>query len=663
MQAHTGIQLKFVREHQSIKSLPATDLPPFSILTGVNGSGKTHLLDAIQKGAVTVNDYSADTIRRYDWNSFVAQIDQGASPASMRQTREQQLQNLLANYRSQRGGVAGVFTTKGWSENSWLRDVNWLLNVSREELAPVIAKHKPTTIQTSSFVDSFVKSRSRLNEAFLNHCNQWTGLRKLVEERAAQDRLMPLALSEQVYRELAPITFGQTSLLGFRFASWFASYHGAREYNKINRYYAREEGDTTRTYVEDAEFEKRYGPEPWVITNQILKDAGVRYRFNHPQSTFNDLERVFELRLIDQEDGTLIQIDNLSSGEKILFAILLLAFQINSEFEANIRPKLLLLDEVDAPLHPSYAKTLVDILSDRLTAFGISTLMTTHSPSTVAVAPAGSVFELVRKPRAIRSVSRSDAAQILSSGFISITPSDTIVITESSADPEYYQEVCSALLRKGLISTHPPLKFIGASNKESPGNGGGKDQVSNWAAKLHGIGLHRFRGLKDRDSGNTADNVVKVLSRHSLENYLYDPLAICAFLLHLGIKRFCEGIPLERESSGEILRLSREQNQQMINCFCEWLADETKEPAIKNSTKASVQYINVPDVELPDWWLNTNGHMLQQTLQRPLNELGKKEERGAIIKTDRSQLIAFQTKTLPEIISKDLLEVFKELQQ
>lgn len=47
------MRLEFAKRHLSIFAFPAIDVPPLTIVVGINGSGKTHLLQAIQNGSVT----------------------------------------------------------------------------------------------------------------------------------------------------------------------------------------------------------------------------------------------------------------------------------------------------------------------------------------------------------------------------------------------------------------------------------------------------------------------------------------------------------------------------------------------------------------------------------------------------------------------------------
>src|SRR3569833_975993 len=61
------------RVFKSILNLPDTVVPDFTLITGMNGSGKSHLLDAIIAGAVETditNDPGRE-VGKYTWNDLV----------------------------------------------------------------------------------------------------------------------------------------------------------------------------------------------------------------------------------------------------------------------------------------------------------------------------------------------------------------------------------------------------------------------------------------------------------------------------------------------------------------------------------------------------------------------------------------------------------------
>ena len=264
------------------------------------------------------------------------------------------------------------------------------------------------------------------------------------------------------------------------------AYHTAWEWNKIDRFYAEQEGEG-RPWLSDEEFVAKFGRKPWEITNEILQNAGLRYQFNHPHGPF---DAPFTLRLVDENLGVEAKTQDLSSGEKILLSIALLLHQSGTTTGLAALPKLLLLDEIDAPLHPSFTRVLIQTLNETLVQeCGIKVIMTTHSPSTVAMAPEDSLYEITRDPRAIVKCSKSHAIRGLTSGFISVAPSSVVVITESTFDADIYSKILQAIQRFegdqqiGLV----PLTFIPASRVDHAGMGGGCDQVENWAPKLNDL--------------------------------------------------------------------------------------------------------------------------------------------------------------------------------
>jgi len=667
------IRLSFKSRHKSIASLPNTVLPPFTILTGVNGSGKTHLIQAISGGQVTVEGISPgnNSIQPFDWNNFSPQVDDGANPASMRVNRENALNTLITHRNNVWNQLASFFDQRHLSGDSKFQDSALMLKIDEATLYGLLKNCKqlnsPNPMpehQARQFATHFIQHRNAIESQFYQQLRQYGDLEKELKECVRQLGVSTIYdLPESAFREFMPLNWTGNNFLQFQFASWFAAWHGAWEYNRINRFYATQEGETHRHYLTDENFVKRFGPKPWELTNRVLEASGIRYRVNHPATSFQNLEMRFNLRFADPADRIEIQVGDLSSGEKIILAIILLLYQTSGEMGLAQMPKLLLLDEVDAPLHPSYTKVLIDILNNELVAkHGLKIILTTHSPSTVALAPKGTIFEVVRDPRQIRPITPSQATQILSSGFVSITPSDVIVITESSDDPEYFQQVFSSCSEQGWLPAIPSLKFIAASQKDDDGMGGGCPQVKNWAPKLHEIGLERFRGLVDRDSGNKEDKIVKVLTRHSVENYIYDPLTLCAFLVHKIIDVPFPDLPVERMSATALLKLDVLQLQKMVDDFSEWFANKSGTAEILKSKFAPARYARLPEINIQQWWFDTKGHELETLLKKHLNPLCKQQQRGALIRNERDEIIAFQTKTFPEAISRDLIEIFSQLQ-
>src|SRR6201999_232657 len=118
-----------------------------------------------------------------------------------------------------------------------------------------------------------------------------------------------------------------------------------------------------------------------------LVAAGFPYRVIPPMET--PIMEHYSLRLRDRHDpNRIVPAIDLSSGEKVLLQLVLWLFTAGKE---GVFPKLLILDEPDAHLHPSMTQQFLDVISDVLVSkHGVREIISTHSPSTVALAPDGS---------------------------------------------------------------------------------------------------------------------------------------------------------------------------------------------------------------------------------------------------------------------------------
>ena len=64
------MKLQFKEEYLSIKEFESIELTNFSILTGVNGSGKTHLLNALKNGNCQIDSIDRKDIVFFDFIQY-----------------------------------------------------------------------------------------------------------------------------------------------------------------------------------------------------------------------------------------------------------------------------------------------------------------------------------------------------------------------------------------------------------------------------------------------------------------------------------------------------------------------------------------------------------------------------------------------------------------
>lgn len=151
--------------------------------------------------------------------------------------------------------------------------------------------------------------------------------------------------------------------------------------------------------------ETKLGNAPWNELNQLFEELGFEYRFKDNYELFdesfelNEQPNLFHLK----DDGTLDEslvrhLSELSDGEKaiISFSFASLSGVVKEE------KKILLLDEYDATLNPSLTEVFFKILDKYFVSKGIIVVIVTHSPSTISLAPEYTTFYEVFKPKGYR---------------------------------------------------------------------------------------------------------------------------------------------------------------------------------------------------------------------------------------------------------------------
>lgn len=64
------MKLIFKEKHLSIDNFINVELPDFTVLTGINGAGKSHLLESIQQKKLIINGFENASIAHFNYDSF-----------------------------------------------------------------------------------------------------------------------------------------------------------------------------------------------------------------------------------------------------------------------------------------------------------------------------------------------------------------------------------------------------------------------------------------------------------------------------------------------------------------------------------------------------------------------------------------------------------------
>jgi len=536
--------------YKSIDNLVWDNIPAFVVLTGVNGSGKTQLLELLAYKLTETQNPEVPNLHK------VRLVITGDNFA---------IEDV-------------AYLPNEWNFSNPVIGIGQMLNAKLELYGQLV---QPQNISSNIRKRAMRSRLERLLGVPLNKLDQ-----KTFAERLPDDFAFML--------EEADVTAG----LGHVFLA-----HRLRTAEELER------------GTPAAEVSLKLGPAPWDVINEAFQAADFPYRVVSPLTKgFLD---PYEVRL-ESHEGQILRPRDLSSGEIRLMGLVLWLYSTKHHGRF---PRLLLLDEPDAHLHPSMTRHFLDVIKEVLVdRYKVRVILSTHSPSTVALAPDGSVFEMLRtNPRTIvPSKSKADSIGLLTAGLVIVSPGSRFVVVEDEDDVEFYDAIRDVLSDYGpsrdprAIKPSPSLAFLPASIGKGKGKiGGGRSIVSSWVDKFDQAPLDKIiRGVIDRDTGNAATERVRVLGRYSIENYLLDPFVVFGVLLDQGTAPTISGITI---SQGDEHRL-RAMNQAELQTIVTAIAAKV-EPTIPSLTAAErlpqmVSFTNGRSVQYPTWMIDRRGHDL-----------------------------------------------------
>lgn len=344
---------------------------------------------------------------------------------------------------------------------------------------------------------------------------------------------------------------------------------------------------------------KNIGIPPWEEINLLFKHNNLDLRVDC--GPFNSEEQMSDTRIeyiFFRRDNKTIDSKQLSSGERLILEILTWQYY-NSGLSSNSDKKaevmginIILLDEPDRHFDPDLCKLFMSCLKHISEKNKIQIIMTTHRTDTLAYAPEGSIFTIKRDENArarIEPTPRLNALFRLTPNLRDITNFHIKVYTESLDDATFYEMIYRQLLRfseherrKGRFT--PDIKPIILSRRFSlsfyslaltrDSSGGGWTAIPQTIQRdiqaLKNLDRSKVKtliereithplGLIDADTELDADRIVSFsqrladfkekhkrpnqviderkleerisfTKRYNLENYLYDPALLFSLL-------------------------------------------------------------------------------------------------------------------------------------
>lgn len=390
------MKLTFVSKHLSIENFNEMDTADFMVLTGVNGSGKSHLLDAIEQNKVRIDSNDPQRIVKFNFETFRLENEGTYNAQQIYSERdaawgffESQIKPHISSYRSNIGdGYASA------------------VEQCRTEKKPFWKADIPLDPYRKNIRDLFRSPNIKGNQAAIGVYSLALKLPYSIDEIDRDEftsRYKPFAAKQ----DFLPMALGRVIW------DYYAKYRN----NQLNEFQNIKYGKKYPALSEE-EFLDVHGEKPWDIINDILKTFNsLEYRVNSPEG--EDIFSNFTLRLVHTGKENLeIDFNSLSSGERVLMALVASIYKSSSD---NYFPDVLLLDELDASLHPSMMKNMLAVIKDVFLARGVKVILVTHSPTTIALCPEESIYVMNKSgAQRIEKKSCNEALAILTEGFATL---------------------------------------------------------------------------------------------------------------------------------------------------------------------------------------------------------------------------------------------------
>lgn len=572
-------------------------IPALSVITGVNGSGKTKLLEAIDI-----------TIKKQHENIsvlFQVELEQKPSPdehgyipwqrnfSGLEGAYYADFQAELQNFISQ----AKINRIKIHNDKN-LYDIN-------EKIKKIL--NQETQTQSDAFYNS---------ESFLNAFEKaWINVKDAI-------------LNEQIGRHILSYKKREEKLI-------VDAFHN----NKIS----------------ELVIENELGVTPWDLINQQFKKYNFKYHINSPK----DSQSRYEVKFISNISPDIeIHFSRLSSGEQMIVMLILWAFNeelgqfkkllLLDEPDAHLHPEMALM----------FKEIISEVVVKQ---FGVQVIMTTHSPTTLCWFEEESIFLMDPQKGIIKTNKQEAMNKLTSGLVFVHQNFKIIIVEDSDDCKFHQQIFDNLLLNNFLNKTDSLIFRSVNTKKEGGGKTKVIGIGTHWQELSANTEIEPLIcGLVDRDKDNNQSfsNNIKVLTRYCFENYLADPLIIFALMVQEkeeNIKKFSHKEIGYQHGEEYRFKKGEIQNTQKIvdyvlNQLMQLPDSKITQQSLKN--KKTVEYTNGLSAELPEILLIESG----KDVLLPLYRTAFHSKAPNI---NKNKLTDMMIKT--NLIPLDLASIYKEL--
>lgn len=267
------MRLTFRSAHGSIQTaVTYDDLPPLVVLSGTNGAGKTHLLEALSNGSTTIDDMQP--------GQLVARGD-----------KSKLLPGSPVKYIPFNGLVPSApDATAALVEKEWDRIVNAIGAERAKSTTPMFATMPTPELPIGADAAARLRAEGVLSERSLSE----------IEERSGK-KLNELCLSDLALY-CPPLVPGNDPFKS-SISAIFLSYYERRKEHRLKRYNLEQGLSNDQNFWTEEEIVRNFGRPPWDVLNDALRTIGLPYQLASPEgyeparkftAAMHDVERNLE---------------------------------------------------------------------------------------------------------------------------------------------------------------------------------------------------------------------------------------------------------------------------------------------------------------------------------------------------------------------------------
>lgn len=392
------------------------DIPSFAVLTGVNGVGKSQLLEVIKGKSEKLNN-------RGSYQRIAREVISKAGPTNLIFSGESTQNRLSLN------GLIDYVRNRDQRLVS-IRELDDNIKSYQNTISNLQVKWAQTTdkverLRLDKQKDSFEGQIKRFQEQKLDfiiypYDEELKRVAQIIGKNVEE-------LNEDDIRRNAVDNF--ESLTTVDELSRYLKSENQRYMRRVTGLMEKGQNEAAKSLVAQE--------RPYQTINRLFS----QYNFNYFDmlNPFPDDGKLNGEICFQGKGGEVIDYNSLSRGEQAIVQFVIWSY--GQDFRGN-RLNTMVLDEPDAHLHSSMCKMMVEIFSElsapkETGGGGIRIIITTHSPSTVAFTPEGSLFVMQREDdntRTIRPTTSEKAVEILSDGIFTFSKamSNFTILSEST---------------------------------------------------------------------------------------------------------------------------------------------------------------------------------------------------------------------------------------